>query len=250
MSVMLTVVKRDRDNVVTNIPVLIPAARGEKRDGWITRDETVEDEEGSAHQVHDLTVRMVPFAQISALLSGQAVSKGTAWQLSQEEKRKLLRLATLVEGAVTRNQSRLQLYIKMESDSLFELAEINRWNAADRRRVALTRAQNAFRTIGNEVNRNLGRVRFVIWWVEEQRHFAPGLLCRDLPTALTALLVSRITASQNFAVCALPSCRRQFVRVKKNNHYCSRKCGDTHRKQLQRARLRRRQKKGKDNGTL
>src|SRR5215469_11415920 len=232
---MVPPIKRDGDNVGTTIRVLIPAVRGEKGDGWVTRDQTVVDEEeGSGHQLRDLTVQVVPLARISALLSGKADRKGTAWQLTQEEKQELLRLATLVEGAVTRNQSRLRLYIKMESNSLLALAEVNRRSAEDRRRVALSRAQNAFRTIGNEVNRRLGRVQFVIWWVEEERHFAPGLLCRDLPTAVAALLVSRITASQNLAICALPSCRSQFVRVKKNNHYCSRKCGDAHRKQLQR----------------
>lgn len=256
MIVMLTGVKRDRDNVGTTIPVVIPTQRGEKRDGVVTRyEEVIDEEEGSWHQLQDLNVRMVPYTEIGAWLTGKVRRKGTDWQLDPEVKQALLRLVTLVEGTVTRNRFMLQQFVTMESDYLKELIpdyldELVGGSAAQaRKRSALLHAANALRTIGNEVNRRLGRVKFVIWWVEEQRHFAPGLLCYDLSTAVVALLVSRITASQNFAVCALPSCRRQFVRVKKNNRYCSRKCGDTHRKRLQRARLSRHQKKGTGYGS-
>jgi hypothetical protein len=247
--VMLTRVQRDRDDIGTAIPVLIPTAKGEHRDGWISQEYVEFDDEGNGYRVRDRTVRMVPFSKMAALISNEIPKRGERWQLKKEERQELIVLATLVEGAARRDQAKLRSYIGMESAALLELADLNRWSPEDRRRIAISRAQNAFRVIGNELNSGLRGVRFVVWWVEGQRHLAPGQFCQDLRMAVMALLVSRITASQNFAVCALPSCRKQFVRVKKNNRYCSRKCGDTRRKQLSRARIRRQQRKGKGNGT-
>jgi hypothetical protein len=249
---MLSTGQRDRDDVGTVVPVLIPAFRGERRDGFIPRDYVEVDDEGNGHSVTDLTVRMVPFKQMALLIQGEVGRRRAEnWRLTKRERAQLTSLATLVQAKTTRDRSKLESYVRMESGLLAEgvVAELNKWTSKDRTQIALSRVRDPYRTIGNELNYRLKNARFVMWWVEQQKHFAPGILCRDLYTAIVALLVSRVTASQNFAVCSLPSCGRQFVRVKKNNRYCSRKCGDTHRKQLSRARLRRRQKKGEGNVT-
>lgn len=247
MTVMTTFVKRDRDDVGTHIPVLIPTAGNERRDGVVTRSEDVVDEkEGSAYHLGDIPVKMVPFKAIAELLSATPKRKGTAWRLEDDDRLELIALTMLVDWAAKRDRSKLKSFVKIQSDLLGRDADIvlvNKWTESDRIRVALSQAKSAFRVIGNKINCRLKNARFVIWWVEEQRHFAPGLLCQDVHTAVIALLVSRMTSSQNFAVCALPSCRNRFVRVKRNNRYCSRKCGDTHRKQLQRSQLRRAQKR-------
>lgn len=182
---------------------------------------------------------MIRFKHAADLIAGRPLRNNSTWKLTGNERAHVNSLVALVEGAYGGNRALIDSFIKVRIGLSKDIAELNKWSPQHHLARIRKQAGSANRTIGNQVNDRLKDVRFVIWWVIEQRHFAPGLLCRDLASAVMAMLAARITAKQNFAVCALPSCRKRFIRTKKNNRYHSRKCGDTHRKQLSRARLRR-----------
>jgi len=77
-------------------------------------------------------------------------------------------------------------------------------------------------------NLNLGirGTRFVVWWAERERKLAPGLLCKDVATALFVLVLSTIGQVGGLGVCQRPQCREPFIRQRSapKQRYCSDKC--------------------------
>jgi hypothetical protein len=252
---------RDRDDVVTAIPVLIPIGKSEKRDGIVFRDDVVfasvvdntepsvedttpSDRVEQPFRLGNVEVKVLPLGGLYSLLSKGMDRKGARWQLEKQERTELIALMTLVQGVATGRRDTLDSYAAIAERLFKDLAKLR---GEDPKQFIQSRLQNANETLGADLNRKLTGVRLVIWWADKQKQFVPGLLCDNLHEAFAALLASRTTASQNFAICALPSCATPFVRLKKNNRYHTRKCGDAHRQQLSRAKRRRAQKRVKRN---
>jgi hypothetical protein len=77
-------------------------------------------------------------------------------------------------------------------------------------------------------NLNLGIrwTRFIVWWAERERKLAPGLLCKDVATALFVLVLSTIGQPGGLGICQRPQCRKPFIRLRSapKQRYCSYKC--------------------------
>jgi hypothetical protein len=77
-------------------------------------------------------------------------------------------------------------------------------------------------------NLNLGirGARFIVWWAERERKLAPGLLCKDVATALFVLVLSTIGQPGGLGICQRPQCRKPFIRLRSapKQRYCSYKC--------------------------
>ena len=76
------------------------------------------------------------------------------------------------------------------------------------------------------MNRGLRRTRFVVWWAERERRFAPGLMAPDAAGVLGALLLSSIGQPGGLGVCQRPQCRKPFIRVGggSKQRYCDPRC--------------------------
>jgi hypothetical protein len=74
------------------------------------------------------------------------------------------------------------------------------------------------------MNRGIRRTRFVVWWSERDRRFAPGLLAQDAAGALAALVFASIGQPGGLGVCQ--RCREPFIRVRRGSkqRYCSYRC--------------------------
>lgn len=90
--------------------------------------------------------------------------------------------------------------------------------------------------LSRKLNRRLQSVRLVIWWVMQSQIPAPGLFCPDIETALFALTFSRIASPQGWSVCL--RCSASFMRTRRDQKYCSLRCGGATRKARERKRKR------------
>jgi hypothetical protein len=95
------------------------------------------------------------------------------------------------------------------------------------------RMQYPLSELSAQLNRKMKNVRFVLWWVDKEKKFAPGLFCQDLSTAMAVSLVSHIASPRAVAVCE--RCGNQFIRTKTIQLFCSLRCGNAERKARQRA---------------
>ena len=87
--------------------------------------------------------------------------------------------------------------------------------------------------IARQLNARLRQVKFVIWWVERERKFAPGFFCENAAIAFAALLVASVASPEGLGVCE--RCGARFSRKKRIQRYCSLRCGNAARKSRQRA---------------
>jgi hypothetical protein len=76
------------------------------------------------------------------------------------------------------------------------------------------------------LNLGIRNARFVVWWAERERKLAPGLLCRDVSTALSVLVLSTVGQPGGLGVCQRSQCRKPFIRLRSapKQRYCSYKC--------------------------
>jgi hypothetical protein len=68
----------------------------------------------------------------------------------------------------------------------------------------------------------LKKSRFVVWWAELPKKFAPGIYCEDISTALFALALSAIGQPGGIGVCQ--RCGDAFLRTRSKQRYCSNRC--------------------------
>lgn len=76
--------------------------------------------------------------------------------------------------------------------------------------------------LGTRLNGRLYRTRVVVWWAEPQRKFTPGLYCKDIDTALHAVLLSRLGIPGGLGICL--KCQTPFARSRRTQNYCSHRC--------------------------
>lgn len=88
----------------------------------------------------------------------------------------------------------------------------------------------------------LSKTRFVVWWHEASKKFAPGLFCPDIVTALYALAMWSSGTAGGWAICQ--RCRENFARKRTRQLYCSTQC------QAAAAMKRLRQKRSQENGRI
>jgi hypothetical protein len=105
------------------------------------------------------------------------------------------------------------------------------------------RTRHPLSELSRELNEKARRARFVLWWVETEKRFAPGLYCDDIATALATALFSRVVSPQAVAICE--RCGNQFIRTKRPQRFCSLRCGNADRKARQRDQARQRKSRQK-----
>jgi len=240
-----TMINRDRDNSVTAIPVLVPAVPHVKRDGTIYQTAD-----------YDIAVRILTLTDPEALLiENPKTSHDEEFQrVGRRQQVGLLALLRLTQAVQTRNPADLKAYLRLESAD-----EISRWvDSQSKLRSALgarnwpkpkrkdveaaqesivrsvaRRIRFPLSEIARQLNARLRQAKFVIWWVERERKFAPGIFCEDAATAFAALLVAHVASPEGLGVCE--RCGTRFSRKKRIQRYCSLRCGNAARKSRQRA---------------
>ena len=212
--------------------------------------------------VYDLPVRMLPFGSLECLTDGKKLAKlqrEYGQLLPKKAHRGLWALLTLTDAVRSRNSELYRKYVNLKAvddaekwRSLVESLdgqspeEFVPWSPKDRnsaysrsKESILKRLRRPYNIIGAEMTERLRNVRFVLWWVDRERKFAPGLYCETLETALTALMLSRIQSPQALAVCQRAGCENRFIRVKRSQRFCSLRCGNAARKAKERSKRRR-----------
>ena len=243
-----TIETRDRDNTVTDLPVLVDAVPKEQAHGRVT-----------VPGDYDIVVRVLPLDAPEMLASEAGIhqlkERFNVVTKTKRDRTQLLALLKLVQALQKRSLERLAAYEEIESE-----VETHEWlakqkefqNAFGRTQWRMpTKAQikaERARTVANvrrrtrfpisEVSRRLNELlrnaRFVIWWSERERQLRPGLYCEEMSTAIAALIFSRIASTKGRAVCA--HCGREFVRGKRTQTFCTLRCGNAARKARQRVR--------------
>ena len=107
------------------------------------------------------------------------------------------------------------------------------WNVQWAKQTLRERMRYPLAELAAQLNQRMAKARFVMWWVDKEKKFAPGIYCPDLSTALAASLVSHIAAPKAVAICE--RCENRFIRTKSVQRFCSLRCGNADRKARQRA---------------
>ena len=68
----------------------------------------------------------------------------------------------------------------------------------------------------------LSKTRFVVWWSDVGKKFAPGLYCPDIVTALYALAMWGSGTAGGWAICR--KCNKDYPRSRAKQLYCSHRC--------------------------
>jgi hypothetical protein len=89
------------------------------------------------------------------------------------------------------------------------------------RTVVVTRKTLPF-ALSEAFTRGMRKTRFVVWWSNVARRLAPGLYCPDFVTALYALAMWSIGTAGGWAVCQ--RCKKNYLRSRAQQVYCSHKC--------------------------
>ncbi len=86
----------------------------------------------------------------------------------------------------------------------------------------------------------LSKTRFVVWWHEAAKKFAPGLYCPDIVTALYALVMWSSGTAGGWAICQNPRCTtKDYLRSRVKQRYCTHECQVAAAMQRYRANLKR-----------
>jgi hypothetical protein len=230
---------------VTDLPVLIDAVPENRRDGRVI----VPDD-------YDIAVRVLPLDAPEMLSSMAATERldNEFKTVPQRQRAGLLALLRLVQAIQTRSHKHLAAYSNIQSE-----IEIQRWLAKQKEFVAAFgprrwrmptnaqvetaksevaaqirgRARFPISEVSRHLNRYLRRARFVIWWSEREQQLLPGLYCKDMATAMAALMFSRVASTKGRAVCG--RCGKEFVRTRRTQTFCTLRCGNAARKARQRA---------------
>jgi hypothetical protein len=245
MLVTLIMKTRDRDNAVTPIPVLIPAVPRDKRDGRLIQADD-----------YDIAVQIVRLTNPVALLAeNSGVGDATEYPMVGIRHRAgLFALLRLTQAVQTRDLADLKAYVRLQSAD-----EFKRWRDSDAelrvafgtkewprpKRKELEAAQEGIvkslvrrirfpiLEVSHQLNTRLREAKFVIWWVERDKKFAPGIFCENMATAVAALLATSVASPEGLGACE--RCGAWFSRKKRIQRYCSLRCGNAARKVRQRA---------------
>jgi len=224
--------------------VLIKAVPYESRDGRVI----VPDD-------YDIPVRIIAPSGFGEFLADRPRSGDTHRlpAVPPRQRAALLALLRLTQAIQTRDRRSLRTFVKLQfaeevRRGIEKDAEMSRalganewppgtWSLPDIRRHVAKSLRGRIRfpvsELGRLLNGRLRKARFVMWWVERDKKFAPGIFCEDMATAFAALLVARITSPEGLAVCE--RCGTQFVRKKQGQRFHDLKCGNAARKARQRS---------------
>lgn len=242
--VIAMIKRRDRDITVTRIPVLIPSRKG-KPDGWIPGQKQISPEDYIDEGVTVLALDAIDVLHNPAKV--QQLQREFSTRLSDDTLLNLTTLVQLTHAYQTRNIREVARYLKFRTVQLSRkwkpaweqsppelLNEEKRFWNEYASKEAKNELQHLPNRIGLAVNENLAKVKFVSWWVIRDKHFSPGLFCRDLETALYALVAAGLGSKKTFAICQLSDCGKQFYQTKRTQRFCSLQCANTARKRRER----------------
>jgi len=248
---------RDRDDDVTTLPILVDAFPHESRDGRII------DLDG-----HDVAVRILPLSAVEGIFNRQRRQEidqefNQAFKaVSEQTLNELKALVFLIQATRTRSHKLLMEYVKQKAPVEAVRAQENMSNLlarlGDRKtkpasesekfkylqdavRSLFRRTRHPLSELSHQLNAQARRARFVLWWVEREGRFAPGLYCDNMASAVATALFSRIVSPQAVAICE--RCGNQFIRTKRAQRFCSLRCGNADRKARERERAIRRKSK-------
>jgi hypothetical protein len=250
---------RDRDIGVTTLPILVDAVPYEKRDGRVI-------DLGR----NDIAVRILPLDAVAGLFDPKRKEEinrefNQAFKaVSKDVLDDLKALVFLIQAIQGRSREMLMNYVKRKApveaaraeqhvaNVLAELGErkprpANGSESGRYLRDAvdslLKRRRYPLSELSRQLNTQARRARFVLWWNESKRKFAPGLYCDNMATALATALFSRVVSPMSLAICQ--RCGNPFIRSKRVQRFCSLRCGNADRKARQRERATHRKSKQK-----
>lgn len=267
-------IKRDRYDAVM-LPILVNAKRDYKKrivvpDGWVKGGlKRPFGREPNSYTTHDLAVSVLPLDALQCLQDGEKLAeltKSYTLAFPEESRLTLVAFTTLVQAVNNRDLGLLKKYKDlMIADRLLRWKKVvedgesqepglwGTWSKDDERFWAnstkadlVRKLKRPLTLIASEITERLEKAQFVVWWRAETRQFAPGLYCPDLPTALAALLVSRIISPLNWATCARQGCDIQFIRIRRGQKFHDPRCGNAQRQIRARERERERRKREKE----
>lgn len=245
-------ISRDRDIDVTDLPILVDAFPYEKRDGRVIKLDG-----------EDIAIRIIPRNAVEGLFDCKRKEEinrdfNQAFNtVSEDALTDLKALVFLFQAIESRSHETLKTYVKWKapveaaraekhvSKLLAELGESKQGAVSDteKDRYLLDAVRNLLRRtryplseLGRQLNTHARLARFVVWWDESKRKFAPGLYCKDMTTALAIALFFR-----EAAICE--RCKNWFIPTKAVQRFCSLRCGNADRKARERERATRRKSK-------
>ncbi len=185
------------------LPVLVPCTR-KKRDGFVF----LGDEPPS--------VRVLPRKALEIF-----IDRNTREEFEKEY------------GAVPEHTRRMSVYVLCLAEAISERSDESLYRLVKRSAELLDPnvhfrllwekiRRGPLNELGTTLNSGIYQSRFVVWWAERQRRFAAGLYCKDMATALRALVLSRIGEPGGLGVCQ--RCGTPFPRSRRKQAYCSYKC--------------------------
>lgn len=197
---------RDRDAAVT-LPVLIEAPRSDS-DGTIEGEgKTYRDNEQLREA--NIYVRIVPLEAANGIFDSKSQDKKLFERLEHSQREKLRILTYLIRSIRENDPQIAKQYAEFYSKRSEQPPGLS-----------------------DELNIPLKRARFVFWTPKKSGGLIPGLYCDDAFVALVALLASHVNSPQSFSVCA--RCQKPFYSVKRDQKFCSTRCGNAERKARQR----------------
>jgi hypothetical protein len=187
------------------IPVLLPCD-ARKRDGFAALSDV------SATSV---SVRMVPQGSLRAAIDPR---KRKAFEseygvMAKRDRERLLYMLGLADAVSRRDPRKLERVVR-------EYVSNAQWEDAALREIR----RSPLYELQRNLNDGIRRIRFVVWWSERERRFAPGLLAEDATAALFALVLSQIGEAGGLSVCQRHNCQTPFIRVRAKQRYCSYRC--------------------------
>lgn len=82
--------------------------------------------------------------------------------------------------------------------------------------------QNPLVALNRAMNNGLRKIRFVVWWADREKRFAPGLYCKDPGSALYALAIAHLGDRGTLAICL--RCGTPLITSRRRQKYCSYRC--------------------------
>jgi len=187
------------------IPILMVCEKA-KRDGF-----------AALSDVMPVSVRVVLKDALKAFIEPQhrMAFEREYGQVSERDRGFLLYLLALADAATRKDASALKRAVR------------NYVSNPDWENVVLREiARSPLYELQKNLNQGIRRCRFVVWWAESEKRFAPGLLAQDAAGALSALVLSRLGQPGGLGVCQRAGCNRPFIRARQGTkqRYCSYRC--------------------------
>lgn len=199
---MVNTTKRSHNNnePITNIvmpdraiPVIITCSKG-KRDGFTAQSDL---------SPESLSVRIVPNEALKAFIHPKyrMTFESEYGAIPEHDRRFLLYVLGLADAATRRDTEALKRTVR-------SYVSDPEWQGIALREIA----KSPLYELQKMLNRGIRRCRFVVWWAESERRFAPGLLAQDAAGALFALVLSCLGQPGGLGVCQRVGCNQPFIR--------------------------------------